>query len=683
MKIQFVNYSIAAEVVGIDYAWLTFKSYFEENNKHKTQWEWLDPIAESYALRAEDLVDQIVERKPDVLGLSLYVWNVGLSLQIARYVKIKLPNCKIVVGGPHITYKEDIDYFKKYNFIDAVCKEDGYGEIFFTEYLYQLEQPTPDLTQVPYCIYPHNGMWKESFASFYKRDFKWPARIYERNKPYINRRIEKATKENKKISVAYESSRGCPFGCTYCEWGGGINSKVTFKPTEYIIEDLDFIFEYMKPFFFSFTDANFGIIDRDVDIIKHICNWKKRASVPSIMYFYGPSKVNKQNVYEIESLTAEYGMLSDYKVPVQDLNREVLKNIDRTDEDWKTQLENYIKIREKHGGKIRLEMILGLPGATLDSYYEALDYSCTMDTFGKRYVWHLLPTTPASKKEYRDKFKIKTLKTSYGMRSTTDGTFAIIKKQHVEDLNVAREIVIDPEWMYPTEIVIETTSYTKKEWLNMFLMDYIIHQAEVGELLALITKYMAKTGTPHSVFYKKMWDSFLFEKENGLTNTQNAILQHMIQQGLDKIQKQEVVDFEYFDVPSNFPFQVRCAVGPLFNIMVYSNIKAFYTALARWCALQFGEDSVREDLIIYTLSMVKNITYTPGEYTFATNYDWSKYKKNGIFKKRLTTYLPLDSAQWSKTADLNTRIKQHFLSICSGMNGTKLFEDIKVSYSTN
>ena len=52
------------------------------------------------------------------------------------------------------------------------------------------------------------------------------------------------------------------------------------------------------------------------------------------MYFFGPSKVNKHNVYEIESLTAEYGMLSDYKVPVQDLNREVLKNIDRTDEDW-------------------------------------------------------------------------------------------------------------------------------------------------------------------------------------------------------------------------------------------------------------------------------------------------------------------------------------------------------------
>jgi putative methyltransferase len=674
---------MAAEVVSIDYAWLTFKSYFEENNKHKTQWEWLDPIAESYAFHVDDLVNEIVERNPDVLGFSLYVWNVGLSLQVAKQVKSKLPNCRILVGGPHITYKEDINYFKDNNFIDAVCKEDGYGEVFLNEYLYQLEQPTLDLSEVPYCIYPHNGMWKESFASFYKRDFKWPVRIYERNKPYIDRRIKKATKEDKKIYIAYETSRGCPFGCTYCEWGGGINSKVTFKPTELIIEDIDFILGYAKPFFFSFTDANFGIIDRDVDIIKHICTWRKRTSVPSIMYFFGPSKVNKHNVYEIESLTAEYGMLSDYKVPVQDLNREVLKNIDRTDEDWKLQLENYIKIREKHGGKIRLEMILGLPGATLDSYYEALDYSCTMDTFGKRYVWHLLPTTPASKKEYRDKFKIQTLKTSFGMRSTTDGSFAIIKKQFAEDLTVARDLIIDPEWMCPTEIVIETISYTKKEWLNMFLMDYIIHQAEVGELLSLVTKYMAKAGILHSVFYRRLWDSFLFEKENGLTATQNILIQHMMQQGLEKIQKEEVIDFEYFNTPDNFPFQVRSLAGPMFNIMLYSNIKTFYNAFAKWCTSQFGEDLVRDDLIIYVSSMVKNITYTPNQYTFKTNWDWSKYKNDGVFEKRVTEYRPVDLAQWSDSLDLNTRIKQHFLSICSGMNGTKLFEKVKVSYPTD
>jgi putative methyltransferase len=679
MKIQLVNYSMASEVLGIDYAWLSFKSYFEENNKSKTQWEWPDPITESFALHVDELVNQIVERKPDVVGFSLYVWNVGLSLHVAEQVKKQLPNCKIIVGGPHITYKEDINYFKDNYFIDAACKEDGYGEIFLTEYLYQLEQPTPNLTEVPYCVFPDKGLWKESFASFYKRNFKWPANIYQRNLEYLGRRIQKASDEDRKLYIAYETSRGCPFGCTYCEWGGGINSKVTFKPTEMIIEDIDFIMDYIQPFFFSFTDANFGIVDRDVDIIKHICEWKRKADVPSVMYFFGPSKVNKHNVYEIESLTAEHGMLSDYKVPVQDLNRDVLVNIDRTDEDWEIQLKSYIKIREKHGGKIRLEMILGLPGATLDSYYEALDYSCTLDTFGRRYVWHLLPTTPASKAEYREKFKIKSLRTSFGMRSTVDGGAVIIRKQFEEQPVGTRHLVVDPEWMEPTEIVIETSSYTREEWFNMFLLDHIILQTEVGQILQPITKYLASKGIKHSVFYRKFWEAFLYGN-NKLTPMQNQLLQTMKTQGLDKLQQDEVVDFEYYDLPDNFPFQVRSLPGNLFNIIVYLNVGTFYTALQQWCNEQFGEDRIRDDLIVFVASSLKTIAYTPGEYKFITNYDWSKYMKDGEIVEKTTTYIPQDEAEWGNTADLNIRIRNHFLSLCSNSVKPKNFQDIKVIY---
>lgn len=668
---------MASEVLGIDYAWLSFKTYFEDNNKCKTQWEWLDPITESFALNVDDLVNEIVQRNPDVLGFSLYVWNVGLSLHIAKLVKQQLPDCKILLGGPHITYKEDINYFKDNYFVDAVCKEDGYGEIFITEYLYQLEQPTPNLTEVPYCIFPDKGLWKESFASFYKRDFKWPKEIYARNIEYIGRRVQKANTEDKKLYVAYETSRGCPFGCTYCEWGGGINSKVTFKSTELIIQDIDFIMDYVKPFFFSFTDANFGIIDRDVDIIKHICKWKKEKDVPSVMYFFGPSKVNKHNVYEIESLTAEYKMLSDYKVPVQDLNREVLKNIDRTDEDWQLQLENYIKIREKHGGKIRLEMILGLPGATLDSYYEALDYSCTLDTFGRRYIWHLLPTTPASKAEYRDKFKIKSLKTSFGMRSTVDGGFGIIKQQHEEEKVQARHMVVEPEWMVPTEIVIETSSYTRKEWVNMFLLDHIILQSEVGEILAPLTKYLSQRGVKHSTFYRSFWNDFLYG-DNKLTQSQNNLLKALKEQAEQKVEQSEVVDFEYFSTPSSYPFQIRCVPGPYFNIIFFSNVVAFYMAVLDWCNSKFGKDPIRDDLISFLCGNTKNLTYTPNQYKFTTNYNWLEYIKTGNVVQSKTTYVPQDEVEWGNIDDLNIRIRKHFLPLCSNSIKTRFFQDIRV-----
>ena len=670
---------MASETLGIDYAWLSFKSYFEDNNNSKTQWEWLNPITESFALCVDDLVEQIINRQPDVVGFSLYVWNVGLSHQVAKLVKQRNPAIKIIIGGPHITYKEDIDYFKKHSYIDAICKEDGYGEVFLTEYLHQLEQQAPDLSAVPFCVYPHKGLYKQSTASFYKRDFQWPRKIYERNLDYLNMRMAQAKERNLKLYLPYESSRGCPFGCTYCEWGGGINSKVTFKPTEYVMEDIDFLLDYVRPFFFSFTDANFGIVDRDVDIIKRICEWKQKNDVPSVMYFFGPSKVNKHNVYQIESLTAQYKMLSDYKVPVQDLNRDVLVNIDRTDEDWKDQLQEYIKIREKHGGTVRLEMILGLPGATLDSYYEALDYSCMLGTFGRRYIWHLLPTTPASNPAYREKFNIKTLKTSFGMRSTVDGGFTIIKKQHTEDSLVERHLVIDPEWMEPTEIVIETSSYTREQWANMFLLDHFILQTEVGGLLAPITKYLEQQGIPYSKFYRLFWNTFLYGN-NQLSVSQNSLLNSMWEQMLNKVNQSHVVDFEYMNTPEGFPFQVRCLPGPMFNMVVYSNVGNFYKALSVWCNENFGQDSIRDDLIVYVCNSVKTIAYTPGVYNFTTANDWTDFVKTGTYQPIETTYTPYDDVDWKDIPDLNIRIKKHFLPLCSNIMKTRFFEKIKVTH---
>ena len=176
--------------------------------------------------------------------------------------------------------KENQNYFKDNWFIDFICASDGYGEVFFNEFLYQLETDKRwDL--VPYLIYPSSGrtFYKQSTAEFNKREFNWPKNIYQNNKEYILSRKLIADNNNKKFFMSYETSRGCPFGCTYCEWGGGINSKVSFKPTEYIYEDYDFIFRELKPHFFNFIDANLGISARDVALSYATANGGGRAGI--------------------------------------------------------------------------------------------------------------------------------------------------------------------------------------------------------------------------------------------------------------------------------------------------------------------------------------------------------------------------------------------------------------------
>jgi len=151
-------------------------------------------------------------------------------------------------------------------------------------------------------------------------------------------------------------------------------------------------------------------------------------------------------------------------------------------------------------------------------------------------------------------------------------------------------------------------------------------------------------------------------------------------QGLKKLQQNEVIDFEYYDLPENFPFQVRSLPGPLFNMIVYLNTSAFYFALQQWCTEQFGEDAIRDDLIVYVASSLKTISYTPGVYKFTTNYDWSTYIENNKIQEKRTTYVPQDLVEWDKDVDLNTRIRNHFLSLCSNSVKPKNFQDFKVIY---
>src|ERR1700730_2774209 len=154
----------------------------------------------------KDIPNQIVadlyKRKPDVVGFSIYIWNVEETIPIIQMLKKVLPNVTIVLGGPEVTY--DVMYWM--NRIPEVdCIVVGEGEATFRQLLHEIEgdkrynripgvawrkedqivinQPAPklDLNQIP-------------------SPFSHPVDVQE-----LRNRI-----------VYFESSRGCPFSCQFC-----------------------------------------------------------------------------------------------------------------------------------------------------------------------------------------------------------------------------------------------------------------------------------------------------------------------------------------------------------------------------------------------------------------------------------------------------------------------------------
>ena len=686
-----MNLLSSESVLALDYAWLSFRSYYEENYPIEKTWQWNHPIQSSVAISPQEIADKIISQKPDVFGISLYVWNVGISLEIARLVKETLPNCYIIVGGPHQEY-ENPDYFKKYPFIDFCSETDGYGEVCMTEFLYQVET-NQNWFGVPFLIYKDDeGNPCKAIPRFDKKRFKWPKYFTFVTSDYTDK-FESVKSKNdvgKKKYFPYESSRGCPYGCVYCEWGGGTNSKVIFKPIEHVIEDFDFLFRKLKVEVFSFTDANFGIVKRDVDIIKALCKIKDETGYPEALYFFGPSKTNKQNVYEIERLVAKHGMSVEYKIPIQDINDIVSKNIDRIDDKWQEQFEEYKKIRDEVGGRIRVEMIRGLPGATLDSYYQALDILCYERVFDDRYSWHLLPTSPASKQSYIDKFGLKWIETKYGNCFSVGGADNIIDSNLVLDKTKSRPLIFDSDYIDPTKIVVETYSYTKHEYAEMYMMDWFISVFEVNGYLQPITSYLNKVkGVSYSDFYSRFFDKFVLGSY--LNGMQQVMMDSIVKQAYDKILSTDVViDFEYFKLPDNFSWKLNMRLASMIVMMINLNRDAFYASIMDFIRDEYDSDEVVVDVVKWVKNSVLWIDYNPyNSFEYESMFDWYEWSKVGDVSKLVKgQYInkPVQGVYSSEKKvidwhhyDMKERAKKYFLPMCSNINSWNLFTEIEVT----
>lgn len=680
-----------ASLMTYDYFWLSAKSYIEDNYKGKQKFNWAYPLKYPIANDIHELVEKIVKEKPDIFMVSLYVWNHGLSVKIAEEVKNKIPNCIIIFGGPHLLHKYEEDYFEKNWFVDYLCQSDGYGEVFLNEFLYQIET-NQDWDLVPYLVSPKDGRkgFINSPAKFVKRSFEWPRNIFSRNKKYMKSLKKYATKNGNKFYFHYESSRGCPFGCTYCEWGGGINSKVNFKPYEYVKEDFAFIFKYIRPEFFSITDANFGIADRDIDIAKMLCGYNDSISSPQKINMYGPTKVKKENLYEIESMFAKRGMTEEAKIPVQDLNSIVNVNIKRTDDAWESQMSAYQKIKNDHDIAIRLELILGLPGATIESFYETYDVIQDYDVVASRYLWHFLPTAPAANKHYMKQYGIKTMKLSRdSIFNTTFDHSSIIKKDEVFLFNGENNLILDSKYTEPTEIVISTSSYTKYEWVEMWIMDNVYYTMESKNYLGYISKYMKKTkGVPASVFYKKFYRDFMMSSKY-LPPKQRLLFKHFIEVFTKKVNADDDVEnFYYVDLPDELGIDLKMNINAYMVFTMNLDRNAFYDGIRQWIEDEFGEDDMLRDFMKWVANSIKWLDYDPdANQYFTTKYNWLGWLQDDIeLVESNFKHYPQDKTygsekkeiQWQKY-EMKERLENFLFVLCSDYTSNKhTFDNIRV-----
>ena len=304
----------------------------------------------------EPLAEKLAEN--DVVAFSTYVWNHQYNYTLARMVRELNPECLIIFGGPEPSIT-DPDIFRKEPYMDlVVCFE---GEITFRKVIRAFEDKNWE--DIPGLLVNKNG------EAVNTGEAKRIEALEEIPSPYLSGVFDKIVAENPDVewNGTLETNRGCPFACTFCDWGSLTYNKVKHFDVQRVYDELEWMARH-RCGFISITDANFGMFpDRDNLIADKIIEVQNTYGYPKT-FSVAWAKNQKREVVEIvKKLLDAPGFNQGLTLSVQSLDVDVLENIRRKNMEM-NKLEEVFEMCEQRNIPTYTELILGLPGENLQSW---------------------------------------------------------------------------------------------------------------------------------------------------------------------------------------------------------------------------------------------------------------------------------------------------------------------------
>lgn len=299
-------------------------------------------------MRYEEIFNDIYIKKPEFIGFSCYIWNISYVSELIVELKKVLPDTKIWLGGPEVSF----EYEKVLRKLPVDGIMIGEGEATLHELLKSYEDKT-DLSNIDGLAYLKDNKLVVTKCR------------NEINMDMIENYYIDKTDAYKNRIIYYESSRGCPYNCTYCM--SSIDKHVRYRSIEKVKNDIDFFISNKVPQV-KFIDRTFNSDKkRAVEIWKYI-----REKDIGLTNFHFEIAAELIDDNEMEVLTSLRNGLIQLEIGVQTTNETTLKEIKRYEDYNKLSsvMKNLISCNNIN---CHLDLICGLPYEGIESFKKSFN----------------------------------------------------------------------------------------------------------------------------------------------------------------------------------------------------------------------------------------------------------------------------------------------------------------------
>lgn len=296
---------------------------------------------------ADEILADLYRRKPDVIGFSVYIWNRRMVEELLAELPKVLPETEVWLGGPEVSYDCE-ELLQNFSGVTGVII--GEGEHTFRELVchYMEGEPAYPLQKIP-GLYLRSGYTAVREAT----DMGELPFLYEDLEPFTNR------------IIYYETSRGCPFRCSYCL--SSLEKQVRFRRMDLVKKELLFFLEKKVPQV-KFIDRTFNCHhEHAMEIWQFL---KENDNGVTNFHFEISADILRDE--EIALLGTLRPGLAQLEIGVQTTNTETLAAIHRVSD--LDRLEEIMKVlRRGNNIHLHLDLIAGLPFQDFESFGHSFD----------------------------------------------------------------------------------------------------------------------------------------------------------------------------------------------------------------------------------------------------------------------------------------------------------------------